>query len=805
MSTRPKSQNNNKGRPPAQRRPAPDLLQEARALKRWVRLGVYLTIVAFMPFDFFVIRQSLSELVVNNTLYLVVATLAIEVSFAHIFRLRKRIAFPGALILQIGGLQTVAEASQLGLHVLRGFMGFDAAFLALRGPAGDPAPVAVTGMTTDSARRICELTTVEMRRAMAARQPIQAGSVRNYRLVLVPLVSGSDTIGVLALSGERTNRDLLDKQILLSVGAAFGLFLEGLSQKEQLRRSEARNRALLNAIPDTMVRMDRRGVILDFLSKRPPRRQRLFPDQPAGAVVFDLLPDEVAEKARNSLEQTLRTGAVQMFEFTYPSEGETQHREVRVVPAGKDEVLAIIRDVTERKRAEETVHRLAFHDALTGLPNRPLFRDRLELALAQSRRSGQMAAVMFLDLDRFKVVNDTVGHAEGDTLLRQVAGQLTGLVREGDTVARLGGDEFTILLPTIGGPEDAIRIAERILNTLKRPQVICGREYLATGSIGITIYPGDGADADTLLRNADVAMYRAKDLGRNQYQMYTPAMNAEVSDRLALETSMRHALERGHFAIYYQPQVNTQTMSVVGMEALLRWRHPVRGLILPADFIHTAEETGLIIPLGEWVLRTACAQNKAWQDAGYPPLRIAVNLSARQFRQRSLIETVRNALRETGLEPQYLQLEITEALAMHDAELTITMLRDLKEMGVQIAVDDFGIGHSSLNYLKRFPIDAVKIDCSFVRGLTVDPVDAALVTAIIAMSHSLGLKVIAEGVETEEQLAFLKNPQSHLPALKHRQCDEFQGYLFSHPLPPEELEAILTRRERPRARSGTRR
>ncbi len=459
---------------------------------------------------------------------------------------------------------------------------------------------------------------------------------------------------------------------------------------------------------------------------------------------------------------------------------------------GEPAVLGTAFDITDRKRAEETIKHLAYHDALTDLPNRTLFKDRLTQALAQARRKGSMVAVLFLDLDQFKVVNDTLGHAEGDGLLRRVAERLAGLVREGDTVGRVGGDEFVLLLSEASQVEDAAEVAERILESLRGSWMLQGQEFRVTTSIGIALYPGDGDDAESLLRNADTAMYRAKEHGRDNYQLYTPAMNVRIAERLALENSLRHGLEREEFVVYYQPQVNIGTGQVVGVEALVRWQHPKRGLVLPAEFIPAAEETGLIVPLGEWVLRTACAQNKAWQEDGLPPVRVAVNLSARQFQQRNLMEVVAQVLEETGLAPRLLQLEITEGIAMKDVDFTITMLRGLREMGVQLAIDDFGTGYSSLAYLKRLPIDAVKIDRSFVSDLTVDANDAAIATTVIAMAHSLKLSVIAEGVETEEQLAFLNQ----------RRCDEMQGYLFSRPVPAGALEKIL-RKDEHRAATGT--
>jgi diguanylate cyclase (GGDEF)-like protein len=446
----------------------------------------------------------------------------------------------------------------------------------------------------------------------------------------------------------------------------------------------------------------------------------------------------------------------------------------------------IFRDITERKKAEEAVAHLAYHDALTDLPNRNLLRERLDRALAQACRDEQTLTVIFLDLDRFKLVNDTAGHAEGDRLLQSVADELRSLAREGDTVGRVGGDEFILLIQGIAGAEDAAAVAERILESFRRLRVLGGHEFHITASLGVTMYPGGGEDSETLLRNADIAMYQAKQAGRDNCQFYNPAMNTQIEERLVLESDLRHALERGEFTVNYQPQVDVNTRQVVGVEALVRWQHPERGLVLPGEFIPVAEETGLIVPLGEWVLRTACTQNKAWQEAGFPPMRMAVNLSARQFQEPNLVDAVAQVLRESGLDPHYLQLEITEGTAIQDVDFTITMLRILREMGVEIAIDDFGTGYSSLAYLQRFAIDVIKLDRSFMRDIPIKTSDAAIATTVIMMAHNLKLSVIAEGVETEEQLAFLKE----------QGCDEFQGYLFSKPLPPTHLEKLIKRGKR---------
>ena len=448
-------------------------------------------------------------------------------------------------------------------------------------------------------------------------------------------------------------------------------------------------------------------------------------------------------------------------------------------------VIGLVRDITERKAAEQQIEYQAYHDALTGLANRRLFHEHLSLALALAQRREGLVAVLFLDLDHFKLVNDSLGHSVGDALLRQVAKRLKSAVREGDTVARVGGDEFTIVLQELSQREDAALVAQKVLSSIAEPVDVNGHRLYVTTSIGITIFPDDGDDAETLLRNADTAMYRAKEEGRNTYQMSTQELNRSTQERMTLENGLHRAVEQGEFDLYYQPQFDIRTMKVIGMEALLRWNDPVRGLVLPADFIHVAEERGFIVVIGDWVIREACLQARRLRDRGLDDFRVAVNISARQFRDQELFPMIEKALAESGLEPRALELEITESIAMENAELTIETLTRLRALGVTIAIDDFGTGHSSLSYLKRFPIDALKIDRGFVADLPDGFEDAAIVRSVIQLAHGLNLRVVAEGVETEEQLEFLRG----------HGCREVQGFLFGYPVPAAELERQLLQGE----------
>ena len=460
------------------------------------------------------------------------------------------------------------------------------------------------------------------------------------------------------------------------------------------------------------------------------------------------------------------------------------------------EFVGVFSDITQRKQSEEKIRRQANYDALTGLPNRALFLDRLRAAIASARREDGKIALLFIDLDRFKVVNDTLGHTIGDKLLGQAAARLTACVREVDTVARLGGDEFTMILEDVARGEDAAIVAEKIIQSLSEPFWLDGNEVFIGGSVGITLFPSDAGDAPTMLRNADMAMYRSKQAGRSVYRFFTQEMDAQVLARMDLERDLRRALGRQEFVVYFQPIVDLGTGVVTSAEALLRWCHPERGMVSPGEFIPLAEETGLIGPLGEWVLRQACAQAKAWQDAGLTSVGVSVNLSSRQLKRGLSGDTIAQVFRETGLEPRFLTFEITETLIMEDTDDAVAWLNSIKEMGIRLSVDDFGTGYSSLSYLKRFPVDVVKIDRAFVRDVTVDPDDVSLIEAILAMTHSLKLKVVAEGVEEQDQLDLLRS----------RGCDMVQGFFFSKPLPFEEFCAFAADvgplREKAKAKNG---
>ncbi|MDJ0729086.1 MAG: EAL domain-containing protein [Crocosphaera sp.] len=440
-------------------------------------------------------------------------------------------------------------------------------------------------------------------------------------------------------------------------------------------------------------------------------------------------------------------------------------------------IRSYIFDITQRKKAENELKYRAFHDALTGLPNRTFFDQHISLMIKNSERHNQLFAILFVDIDSFKNINDTLGHSIGDRILKCFAQRLTSQVRNSDIVCRWGGDEFVVLLSELENPDQAAKFSQRLLQTFEHPLNVEGHQIYLKCSVGIAIYPEDGQESEILLKHADAALYRTKESGRNHFQFYNPKMSLEIAENFALENQLHQAIKNGELILHYQPQINIKTGKVYGLEALIRWKNPKLGLIRPDKFIPLAEKTGLILPMGEWILKTACQQNKKWQKMGLPPVRVAVNLSAQQLQQPNLIETVENTLESVGLEPKWLELEVTESILMENVTLASQTLHELRHMGVYISMDDFGTGYSSLGYLKKFPFDTLKIDQSFVRELNQSPEDLSIISAIMTLSRGFNMRVIAEGVENQEQLNLLQQLD----------CEEMQGYFFSHPLSPEEI------------------
>ncbi|HQW38854.1 MAG TPA: EAL domain-containing protein, partial [Usitatibacteraceae bacterium] len=553
-----------------------------------------------------------------------------------------------------------------------------------------------------------------------------------------------------------------------------------------LEASEARFRVLTESGLDLISVLAEDGTIL----YQSPALRNLLGYEPAETVgrnVFDLVHREDADQARQAFRRILETR-----HFREPLEFRIRNREgawrtfesLGTNCVDNPHIRGVVfnsRDVTDRKAIQQRIQHLAYHDNLTGLPNRGLLQDRLAHSIARADRTGRKVAVLFIDLDNFKNINDTLGHDVGDELLRHVARRLGECVRAGDTIARQGGDEFIVLLDNLEDGRGASVVAQKILNSLRAAFPLGGTEQHVSGSVGIAVYPEDGKDAQTLMKNADTAMFHGKGIGKNTYQYFTAQMNIAVKRRMTLESALRRAVMQKDFVLHYQPQVNLDTGEIVAVESLVRWKTEDSGTVMPGDFIPLAEETGLINEIGEWVLREACRQNREWQARGLAPRRMAVNLSARQFADKAFLDTVTRVLQETGLDPKWLELEITESQVMRQTEGMILLLNRLAEMGVHLAIDDFGTGYSSLSYLKRLPIQKLKIDQSFIRDITVDPNDTAIVVAIISMARSLDLETIAEGVETAGQLALLRA----------KECRVGQGFYFSAPVSAENLYLLL--------------
>jgi diguanylate cyclase (GGDEF)-like protein len=535
------------------------------------------------------------------------------------------------------------------------------------------------------------------------------------------------------------------------------------------------------AMDDLVLQIDMKGTLLKLSGGFVGNLLDLS-DDCLGKNIRGVMSSDITDMIMAHIDKALKTEEPQLFEYQpWMSE---QHYEVRLVVGGQDRVFVILSNISDYRRAAERAKYLAHHDTLTELPNRYLFNDRLRQAIARAQRDKQLLAVLFIDIDNFKHINDTIGHRAGDQLLQSIATRLMMGIRKADSisrplteepehmVARLGGDEFIMLLTDTKDMQAPAKVARRVLGMLSEPFVIGAQEVFVTASVGIAVYPLDGEDTDTLLMNADVAMYQAKNNGRNNYQYYSDAVDTLRAERFAVENKLRKALDRNQFMLFYQPQIDISTGKVIGVEALIRWLQPDLVLIKPDEFIPLAEETGLIIPIGEWVLRAACAESRVWQKGGMRPIRMTVNVSSIQFRQNNFVEVVSGILRDTGMDPRYLQLELTEGTIMQDSANTIKKLHSLQAMGIQVAIDDFGTGYSSLNYLKRFPLSTLKIDCSFVKDIDTSPADQAIINAIVNLAHNFNLKVIAEGVEKKGQLTFLRGCG----------CEGAQGHLICPPV-----------------------
>ncbi|HYD62693.1 MAG TPA: EAL domain-containing protein [Noviherbaspirillum sp.] len=607
--------------------------------------------------------------------------------------------------------------------------------------------------------------------------------------VVLQLRIGGCAIGMFSLYAREADYfDEAQLHLLEEMTEDVSFALENIEREAQRKITEDNLRKLSRAVEQSanaVVITDREGII-EYVNPWFTRITGFAAEEVVGKTPRVLKSGETHPETYKRLWDTILSGKEWTGELHNTKKNGEFYWCLEVISPLKDEngnithFVAVTEDISERKQTEQTIRHLAFHDPLTGLPNRRLFNDRLHQAAALRHRKENCFALMLLDLDRFKTVNDTLGHDVGDALLKAVAARLLNSTRQGDTLARMGGDEFALIALEITQPEDMARLAEKLLDALSEPFHLFGHELYVTTSIGVTLYPNDAVDAEALIKNADIALYRAKDLGRNNFQFFTSDMNAAMMHRLRLESAMRWAIERNEFMLNYQPQADVVSGRIHGTEALIRWRHPELGMIPPAQFIPLAEETGMIVQIGEWILQTACAQAKAWQLAGLP-MRVAVNLSARQFHQGDLAETIADILRELDLPPDLLEIELTEGILMEDTSQTAAILNKLHDMGVQISIDDFGTGYSSLSYLKRLPIQILKIDQSFVRDIHTDADDRAIVTAVIALAHSMKLRVVAEGVETPEQLAFLREYA----------CDIMQGYLFSKPVTGDEVLSLL--------------
>jgi diguanylate cyclase (GGDEF)-like protein/PAS domain S-box-containing protein len=660
-----------------------------------------------------------------------------------------------------------------------------------------PAAISTaTALAREVVRQGEPVTLADIRRTSdstaASKAAPKAAKRRPHAAFAFPVLIDAQVVGVLGFfSRETIEPDPLLLQTVTTLGRQIGLFLQRKKTEGILRLRERALEASTEAVfiarcaPDSAD-----GALIEYVN---PAFEKITGYPAAQVIGMDLL------KLEQQLSQDLKLDEIHDalrdkragHAITHNTRQDGSHfwSDLHIAPVRGERgdhgrtthFVGIQNDVSQSMRYQSALEHQANHDALTGLPNRNLLNDRLQRAISSAQRNDRLMALVFVDLDHFKLINDTLGHDAGDIVLKAIAARLTACLRDADTAARPGGDEFLLILVDQDSTDSISIVIRRILDMIAQPIPLDGRDLYVTCSIGISIYLQDGDDVSTLLKNADTAMYHAKERGRNNFQFFNNAMNQKVHERFMLESSLRQAITNGELTLMYQPQIDLKSDKMIGMEALLRWRHPEWGIIAPTKFIPIAEESGLIITIGEWVLRTACARNKAWQDAGLAPMIMAVNLSARQFKQNNLAQTVANVLAETGLDAQYLELELTESLVLDDSHKFMQTLTQLKALGLQLTIDDFGTGYSSLSYLKNLPLDRLKIDIRFVNDIVTDTGDAAIAQTIITLGHSLGMKVIAEGVETQEQLAFLRN----------QGCDEIQGFFFSHPLSHHALEALL--------------
>jgi diguanylate cyclase (GGDEF)-like protein len=608
--------------------------------------------------------------------------------------------------------------------------------------------------------------------------------------VPIIMVTGGDDIEAVTRAYEAGATDFVSKPINWPIlGHRVLYVLRASDAIVRLRIADAHNRAVLAAIPDTFFRLSKQGIYLDYEQGHDGADGNVASDC-VGKHIGEVLPADIAARLVEQMHAVLATQQIRSVDYELRSADVVHHFEARLVATGPDEVLGLVRDISERKRTEEQIRRLAYCDSLTGIPNRQAFLETLESELLRSKAGNKKFAVLFMDLDAFKRINDTLGHNVGDHLLMIVSERLRETIRPSDLVsrgvqphnlARLGGDEFTILIPDLDRVENAMNVAHRVKEAMRRPFMIEGHEIFVTASIGISLFPEDGDDCDSLLKFADTAMYHAKNCGKNNAKLYSSSLTMQIMSHVKLEVGLRRAIQNDELYLLYQPQIDVRSAEIVGVEALVRWRHPERGLISPTEFIPLAEETGLIVPIGEWVLRTACVQAMQWQKATQRSLRMAVNLSAKQFKDDNLTQIVLSILSDTGLEPRLLELELTEGTLMDDARATMSTLEQLRSIGVHLSIDDFGTGYSSMNYLKRFDVRTLKIDKSFICGLPEDSENAAITRAIIAMAHGLKMVVVAEGVETDEQLVLLEEYG----------CDMVQGFYLGHPSPHESITLML--------------